>query len=335
MSEAVARWPMRPTINLAAEWQRWWDAAAEEIRDRPGGDAAVRQGFVLTTRQLRRALGWTDNDLRRERRRGTWWSPARGTASPLVIEGDDWLSRRRRHVLSAVAVALTHPERRIGTRSAAIVHGLPTLGIPDDPELTAPDDPTFGRHGAARSFRAAFTAEDETTWFGVPLLTPARTVVDLARHDRFDGIMAADAALRDGLTTRLGLMAPLRAGAGWPGIRQARGIVGVASPKAESPLESVTRLRMIDDRFPQIAEQHPFCDPLTGLVEYVDFLVAGRLVVETDGGDKYVGDALLREKQRENRLRRHPVAIERVMADDVYRGWHLTSQRLRAHLRPW
>jgi hypothetical protein len=327
--------PIRPPINLAAEWLHWWQLTASALQDEAGGALAAAQGFVLTAEQMRDVLGWTDNDLRRERRRGRWWSPARGTASPVVIDGDGPTEQRRRHALVAVATALTHPGQKVSGRSAAILTGLPTMRVPEQPELTAVGPATYGRHGTARSFRAGIASTDVTRWFGVGVATVARTVVDLARHDRFDGIMAADAALRDGLATPDDFRGPLRTAVGWPGVRQARSVVEVASPLAESPLESVTRLRLTDDGFPDVREQQPFPDPRTGRIDWVDFLIGRRLVLEADGAEKYVADALWREKQREARLRRHPILLDRVIWEDVTRYWPRTSDRLWRQLRGW
>jgi hypothetical protein len=48
---------------------------------------------------------------------------------------------------------------------------------------------------------AALEAGHIADWFGTPVTTPAHTIVDLARHHRADGLLAADAALHESLTT--------------------------------------------------------------------------------------------------------------------------------------
>ncbi len=88
---------------------------------------------------------------------------------------------------------------------------------------------------------AGLADTDVTAWFGVPVTTVARTVGDLARTDPPAGLMAADAALRHGLVTTAELDRVLVGMAGWPGVRRARVVAGLASPLAESPLESLTR----------------------------------------------------------------------------------------------
>jgi hypothetical protein len=80
--------------------------------------------------------------------------------------------------------------------------------------------------------------------------TPARTVVDVARTSRGQGLVLADAALHMKLATETGL-AEVIAGCG-PSVRisQARIIVAAANALAESALESLTRLFLSDFGFP-------------------------------------------------------------------------------------
>jgi hypothetical protein len=96
----------RVVIGPLTEWDEWWRQQA------PGSDPllalARNQGFVVATAQLS-AAGWAHHDLRREVRRGTWWVPARGTASPVVVSGDDYQARRRRHAIEAAAANLVRP----------------------------------------------------------------------------------------------------------------------------------------------------------------------------------------------------------------------------------
>jgi very-short-patch-repair endonuclease len=72
-----------------------------------------------------------------------------------------------------------------------------------------------------------------------------------------------------------------------------------------------------------------------GFVGRVDFLVAGRVVVEFDGAVKYEGAegraALVREKQREDRLREAGYIVIRVTWSDLDRPAVLMA-RVRAAL---
>jgi very-short-patch-repair endonuclease len=310
----------RVVIGPLTEWDEWWRQQA------PGSDPllalARNQGFVVATAQLS-AAGWAHHDLRREVRRGTWWVPARGTASPVVVSGDDYQARRRRHAIEAAAANLVRPGNLVSGTSAAIMRGLPTLGLPAVPELTSLAPDWLGRRSASHLRHAGIAPADRDRWFGTPVTTTARTVVDLARHEARSAIMAADAALRERRTTRAELDGALARARGWPGVRRAREIVAVADADAESPLESVVRLALHDDGFPP-----PQLQRLVAGYR-VDFLWPQyRLILEADGRGKYVNDELWLEKQRETVLRRAGYTVERVLWADVFAGWSDFRRRL-------
>ena len=208
------------------------------------------------------------------------------------------------------------------------MQGLPTMGIPAVPELTSLSDDWLGRRVASHLRHAGISAKDLGSWFGVPVTSVARTIVDLGRHDARSAIMAVDAALRERRTTRPELNAALLRARGWPGVRRAREIVALADADAESPLESVVRLALHDDGFPAPRLQRVVAG------YRVDFLwPEHRLILEADGRGKYVGDALWEEKKREIALRRAGYEVERVLWSDVVREWAAMSRRLWALIR--
>lgn len=315
----------RLDLGPIAAWLDWWDSQA---RDDDAMLALARgQGFVVTRTQLREA-GWADHDLRREVRRGSWWLPARGTASPVAIPGNEFSDRRRRHAIEAAATTLIRPGHLASGASAAVMHGLPTMAVPLFPELTGCTDDWRGRRATNHLRHAGISAEDRALWFGAPVMTIARTIVDLARHDSRSAIMAADAALREHCVTRDDLRAALSRARGWPGIRRARDVVALADGDAESPLESVVRLALHDDGFPAPQLQRVVAG------YRVDFIWPEvRVILEADGRGKYDGDALWQEKKRELALRRAGYEVERVIWSDVMREWPATSRRLRQLIR--
>jgi hypothetical protein len=271
-----------------AAWQAWWELQA--LSDDPLNRLARKQGFAVTSSQLR-AGGCLAHDVRREMRRGKWWRPAHGTASPVVIQGDDFTAVRRRHAICASAAALLRPGHIVIGPSAAISYGLPTMAVPAQPMLLSAEPDWLGRHTASHIRHAGISDAEIGSWFGVPLTTMPRTIVDLARHDRRTGIMAADAALREDCVTRTELGAALASARGWPGVRQAREIVSLADGDAESPLESIVRLALHDDGFPPPKLQRVVAG------YRVDFLWPEyRLILEADGRGKYRDDALWHER---------------------------------------
>jgi very-short-patch-repair endonuclease len=319
----------RPDDPVAA-WRDWWECRWLDCAADRATLLARAQGFVARPEQLV-ALGITANDLRRYVRRGAWWRPARGAASPVVVSETGFDDRRRRHALTSTAAVANRAGCAVSGRSACVLHGLPTLAVPALPELTPLGPARAGRRAPLHSYAATLRPEGTTTWFGARVTTVARSVVDVARHDRFDGIMAADAALRAGLVVPAQLDAAVADATGWPGVRTARSVVELASPLAESPLESITRLRLIEDGFPPFEQQAVIADPELGTHYRADFLVwARRLVIEADGRLKYTADALWAEKAREARLRALGFRVERVIWSDVLGDWPRTLARLRS-----
>jgi very-short-patch-repair endonuclease len=323
--------PPAALCGPADVWSKWWHDRWLDGGQTSLGRMAREQGFVLTTAQARRC-GLTTIDVRRAVRRGRLTQPGRGTIS-LVLPGSGDNGRRRRAALTAAAGVLRRPDHVVTGRSAAIVHGLPIAAVPQVPELTARNEVTYGRRPAAHVHRASLARSSITSWYGVPVTDVARTLADLGRHNRRDAIMAADAALREGLTTRLQIERALSDAVGWPYVRQARHVLALASPSAESPLESITRLALHDSGFPLPEEQ-------VWIGEFrVDFLwPAQRLILEADGRGKYAQEsARWNEKLRERALRRLGYQVERVIWADIVDTWPATCAHLKrelTHLSP-
>ena len=98
--------------------------------------------------------------------------------------------------------------------------------------------------------RDAITPEDVVRFRGMETTHAARTAIDLARtYGRLDALAVLDLALRRGIT-RAQLEAELVRHAGKRGFRQAAELLGYANAKAESPMESRTRMRCIDAGLP-------------------------------------------------------------------------------------
>lgn len=238
----------RNTPGPVATWELWWRIRARVLaEEHPGFAPALRQGLVLRTDQVTGSIAPT---VRRNMRSGAWCAPqprTRTVVNPTTGDDSDdpFVVARRRHALACAAAAAVNPGFVVSGCSAAILHGLPTVAVPDRPQLSA--SPRLNAH---RRGKAGITRGEVVRWFGVPVTSPARTVVDVARADRREGIVVADAALRENLADEDGLTRALERAGGWCGVRAARGIVALADGRAESPLESLTRLALHDDGFP-------------------------------------------------------------------------------------
>ncbi|SHG55523.1 hypothetical protein SAMN05443575_2241 [Jatrophihabitans endophyticus] len=318
---------MPDSRGIVAEprWPDHWRGLAERMPPDPVLELAATRGFVLTAAELA-GLGITRAAARTRTHHGTWTIAGHGYVAPTAAP-----TPRHAHALAATAAGRRRPADAISGRSGAVLHGLPLMGVPDVPRLTVRDESLGRVRPAAAGCFTGWLANDEiTSWYGVAVATPSRTLVDLARHDRFDAIMAADAAVRLGMATPATIESALVRAVGWPGVRQAREVLALADPLAESPLESVTRLRLHDDGFPP-----PELQCWIGGYRVDLCWPRFRLVLEVDGRVKYTAvglddDVLWREKQREHIVRQHGYRVERVIAQDVFAGWPRTS----AYLRP-
>jgi very-short-patch-repair endonuclease len=316
-----------------AAWRQWWQCRWLECGGEPLAAMAREQGFVVTNAQAR-AFGWTNNDIRRELRRRRWWSPVRGVLCPIdvAVEGMPYGTERRSAAMAAAGAAMLRPGQVITGRSAAVLHGAPTFALPARPELSVRAPATLGNRSRTHVYSAALPPRDITEWYGAPVATLPRVLVDLARHDRRDAIMAVDAALREELVTKAQLSASLADAVGWPFSRQARDLLALADPRSESPLESVVRLALHDDGFPP-----PEPQVLLGPYRVDFYWPQYRFVLEADGRGKYdePGDPLWEEKRRETAIGRMGYTVERVLWSDVARtaDWHRFSAYLRRQLR--
>lgn len=329
----------RRPIGPVRAWQGSWEALAARLErdadEGPTGEVtrrALTQGFVVTRAQ---ALvgGLTTADLRRAAAQGSWTRCGHGVLAVTAPEDDDHFGlQRRHHALVAAGSVLRRTEHVIAGASAAILHGLPVRRVPDQPDLIARHDTTTGRRSAARVLHPSLAADQVELWFGAPVTTMARTVLDLARLDPRSGLMAADAALHESVVRETDLRRAVDAAVGFRWIRRAREVLALASPLIESPLESLTQLALHDSGFPPPRLQARLRGA-DGRVYRVDFFwpEAG-LILEADGRGKYRTDQLWAEKKRERALARAGYRVERVVWDDIVRTWPATRVWLWAAL---
>jgi hypothetical protein len=225
------------------------------------------------------------------------------------------LTPEQRHAafVHATALCLGRDEPVFALTSAAAVWGLPRVEPwPDAVRVLVPEEQRGRGTSLARPHVGRPTAGVEV--LGVRLTSVARTVVDLARTGSLaTAVAAADHALRHGLCTRRELDEEVDAVL--PRVRgrvAARLAVQLADPLSMSPGESLSRVQMFLLNLPRPVLQDEVYDE-DGLVGYADFGWPG-VVGEFDGRVKYrVGsgddgdpeEVLWREKQREDRLRRH------------------------------
>ena len=143
----------------------------------------------------------------------------------------------------------------------------------------------------------------------------------------------ADAALADGLVSMSDLDAALAGAVRWPGVRTARRVVELASPLAESPLESLSRLLVVDAGLP-LPELQVVVHTRGGRYRVDGLWRDRRVVLEVDGMMKYATpDELRAEKIRQENLERAGYRVVRVTWDDVVNRPAATARRIALALR--
>lgn len=315
-------------LTRVQRWRRVWSDLAATVADPRIQALVVSQGFVLSYEQAI-ASGMTPAQLRRHIRAGRWTRLRRAVFTPVRIPDGD-----AREALEAAAAALAWPGSVVSHESAALLHGLPVLHRPKTPIVTVVSNDVTGRRSKTLARSATLHAGDLGTWFGVRLTSPARTVVDLARHDRRSGLVVADASMRYKLCQARELNVALDGCRGWMGSRAAAWVVQNADPLAESPLESLTREAIVGAGLPAPELQAWIEDEWDGWRCRVDMIWRHRQVVlEADGRIKYDDrQALWDEKVRQERLERLGFRVVRVMWSDVIGDPGPTVNRLRALL---
>ncbi|WP_375497474.1 hypothetical protein [uncultured Jatrophihabitans sp.] len=261
-------------------------------------------------------LGWTDPAITRAVRSGHLIALRRGQ---LARSGADDRATR--------AIAATHActGSVLSDRSALDVHGLPVVGRWNGkPELTVPP----GRVGSltdAHLYRATLWPQDVVSTDLVDVTSVARTLVDVARRfPTSTAVSALDAALHRRLVTFEELDDVVLRCWNWPRVARAHRAIRLSDARAESPLESISRLTIRWLRLPAPEPQVVVLDrsgyPIARLDFYWDeFGVAG----EADGLMKYNEDGramLTAEKDRQEELENLGVCFARW-------GWrHVTRQ---------
>jgi very-short-patch-repair endonuclease len=217
--------------------------------------------------------------------------------------------------------------------SAVALHGLPLWHVPRDLVVVAADVEESTTVSGLRVMPTRGLIH-EVELEGLRALSIPDAVVTTSSVSTEAGVVAADAALHAGDCSVDELEeAAERLGPSLRGKRRLRNAVAAVDAKCESVGESRTRLILAALGLP-FDSQVPIRDA-DGLVGRVDFLVAGRVIVEFDGAVKYGGDGgrevLIAEKRREDRLRELGYAVVRITWDELADPATLLS-RIRAAL---
>jgi very-short-patch-repair endonuclease len=287
-------------------------------------------GGVATRRELERA-GMTSPTLAaalraRRLQRVSWGVYA---DPPVWSEAAEW----DRFRLRVEATLRRHPSWVASHHAALVLHGLPLYRV----DLERVDVAAPIRNSAVRSAVHVHPLPDGDAHLASAspraLPVPLACVLTAAASGIDAGVVAMDAALHGGHCAASDLDEALDDPRVRYGRRNAAAALARSDGSSESPGESRTRL-LLEELGVPFRTQVDVHDA-AGFVGRVDFLVAGRVVVEFDGAVKYEGAegraALVREKQREDRLREAGYIVIRVTWSDLDRPAVLMA-RVRAAL---
>jgi hypothetical protein len=245
--------------------------------------------------------------------------------------------------LRAAAIALVvHPDAVVTDLSAAWLHGarvnpagdyLPPVSVFQLPENTRVR--TRVTTGGVRTLEP----EDIERINGLRVTTPLRTALDLGRLLKRDRALAAmDGLLRLRRFGRSELRAQLPRFRGYRGVVQLRCLVPICDPRAESPRESILRLRWLDARLPAPQPQHVVVDDNGFPVYRLDLAdPAVRYAAEYDGQEfHFTREQRTNDARRRDWLRRRGWIIDVFDQDDLASltvGSRLLNGHRRAALR--
>jgi hypothetical protein len=298
--------------------------------------AADRQLGAFAARDAVRA-GYTHDEVQGEVSRGRWARLRRGVyAEREVAEaaGGDPVARHR---LACAAVLVRLGGRpAISHESAARAHGM-VLPARSDDRVRLTDQFQWRRGRGYEVAAAALPSSHLRALASFRMTTPARSLVDCAREWALeDAVVAMDAALRDEAVTKADLVATVLDETHWVGIGSAARAVDLADGRAESPLETLGRLRIIGSGLP-VPELQVEIHDSRGFVARVDgWYEEAAVAVEFDGMVKYADPHDGRspaqvhwdEKRREDRLLDLDIRIVRIARADLGPAWRRVEGRL-------
>jgi REase_MTES_1575/Transcriptional regulator, AbiEi antitoxin len=229
-------------------------------------------------------------------------------------------------VRAAAAAKVVPPGSVVCDLTAAWIHGAQLTSA--ESRFRVPPLEVFRLAGHTRVRRPECTggtrslaADDIMEVAGVVVTTPLRTALDLGRLLRRDQALGAiDALLRAGDLSTRDLTAQLERFRGARGVVQLRQLAPLADPRAESPAESLTRLRLIDGGLPVPEVQWEIRNAMGIVVYRLDLAYPElKLAIEYDGAEFHTSvEDRERDERRRAHLRRLGWTIVVLTSPDVY-----------------
>lgn len=284
-------------------------------------DIADQHG-VFTRRRLRE-VGVTSKRERHAVETGLW-VPVLGAAFCAAQQSVGSWQR------ASAAAALTGGT--VSHQTAAILHGLELEA--STVHVTVERNQRIARAGVS-SHRLTLSIRDECTRGGLPLTTPARTVVDCMSYLPFNEAMeiARETLFRRWIDLPT-LRELARRRAGWHGTPQLVRIIAILADGGRSEAERLAH-RLLKKAGITGWQANVVLSDRHGVIGEVDLIfAAARLVVEIDGyGVHGRRAAFQRDRSKQNRLIAAGFVVLRFTWEDIQRRPHHVVAQISAALR--
>jgi hypothetical protein len=305
------------------------------------GRAIEEHGSFLRREAL--ANGFDDKAIRRAVRSGEWVRVRHGSYTVAALWPEEPVDQ---HVLRTRAAVRTLGPVAASHQSAAALHGMDLWEVPLDQVHVTRLDNGAGRTEHDLTHHESLCLADELTKVrGVTTTRPVRAALETASLvDVERGLVVVDSGLRAGLFTEEELAAQHDAMVRWPDSQHLHLVTRLADGRSQSVGETRSRFLFWSQGLPEPELQYEVYDDDGRLVGTTDFAWPEfGLLGEFDGKMKYQrylrdgeppGDAVFREKKREDDLRRITGwGMVRFIWADLYDG-RRTASYVRALMRP-
>lgn len=304
--------------------------------------AAANGGYLSRAELL--DLGNDDRDIQAAVASGLLVRLRRGAYA--FAETHSPLSAEDKHRVLARAIAdRLGPSVALSHASACVLHGIAVHDVDLDVVHVTRLDGGAGRREAKIAHHVGqMPVESELVQIDGRLVSsPARAVWEASAIGTPAGaLVSMDSALRQGLDPEA-LQEMASRYSQWQGARRAGLWVRVADGRSESPGESLVRYMCFEHKLPQPTLQYEIHDPTGALIGRTDEAwLEYAHVGEFDGRIKYqrllrpgesASDVVVREKSREDAIRREGFGVSRFVWSEVLPGeskWR--AERLRREL---
>jgi hypothetical protein len=294
------------------------------------------------------SMGLDDNGIAQMRSSGQWGILRHGAYVDVQRMAGASAEERHRMLIEA-SLPIAADNAAVSHVSAAILHRHDVWGIPlGTVHLTRPGHGGGHRRRWIHTHVSPLRPDEVMEIDGIPVTTPARTVLDLARAAGMESsVVTADHALHIKSVTPEELEDARQRAMGWPGMVRAARVLAFADGLAESPGESRSRLHIARAGLPKPRLQVHIWSADGFYLGRVDFWFEEfRTVGEFDGRVKYgrmlaekdlaenvaekIGRIVFEEKRREDAIRALPLSVGRWVWDDINgRSVNILSQAFR------